>query len=105
MEIQEIKSRLDIAKVLKHYGLNPDRNNMLKCPFHADDTASMKVYPNTNTFNCFGCGKNGDVIEFIQLKENCNKHTALIRASELAGALCDEQSIFQRQALWIEDCI
>jgi DNA primase len=85
MEIQEIKSRLDIAKVLKHYGLNPDRNGMLKCPFHADDTASMKIYPNTNTFNCFGCSKNGDVIEFIQLKENCNKHTALLRASELAG--------------------
>jgi DNA primase catalytic core len=85
MEIQEIKSRLDIAKVLKYYGLNPDRNNMLKCPFHADDTASMKIYPNTNTFNCFGCGKNGDVIEFIQLKENCNKHTALVKASELAG--------------------
>ncbi len=85
MEIQEIKSRLDIAKVLKHYGLNPDRNNMLKCSFHADDTASMKVYPNTNTFNCFGCGKNGDVIEFIQLKENSNKRQALLKASELAG--------------------
>lgn len=85
MEISDIKARLNIQKVLQHYSLQADRNNMLKCPFHADDTASMKVYPNTNTFNCFGCGKNGDVIEFIQLKENCNKHTALVRASELAG--------------------
>lgn len=85
MEIADIKARLNIQKVLQHYSLKADRNNMLKCPFHADDTASMKVYPNTNTFNCFGCGKNGDVIEFIQLKENCNKHKALVRASELAG--------------------
>jgi DNA primase catalytic core len=93
MEIQEIKQRLSIQAVLKHYNLQPDRNNMLKCPFHADDTASMKVYPNTNTFNCFGCGKNGDVIEFIQLKEASagsaigNKHAALVKASELAGEI------------------
>jgi DNA primase catalytic core len=86
MEIKDIKARLNIDTVLKHYRLQPDRNGMLKCPFHADDTASMKIYPNTNTFTCFGCGKNGDVIEFIQLKENCNKHTALVKASELAGA-------------------
>ncbi len=86
MEINEIKQRLSIQTVLQHYKLHTDKNNMLQCPFHADDTASMKVYPNTNTFNCFGCGKNGDVIEFIQLKENCNKHTALVKAAELAGS-------------------
>jgi DNA primase catalytic core len=57
---------------------------MLRCPFHADDTASMKVYPNTNTFNCFGCGKNGDQIEFCTLKEG-NKHKGLLKATELTG--------------------
>src|SRR6056297_3063026 len=85
MEISDIKQRLTIHTVLKHYDLQPDRNGMLKCPFHADDTASMKIYANTNTFNCFGCGKNGDVIEFIQLKENCSKHEAILKATELAG--------------------
>jgi len=76
MEIQDIKSRLSIHTVLNHYGHHPDRNNMLKCPFHADDTPSMKIYPNTNTFNCFGCGKNGDQIEFCTLKEG-SKHKGL----------------------------
>lgn len=85
MEIKDIKQHLTIQALLKHHGLQPDRNGMVKCPFHADDTASMKIYLNTNTFNCFGSGKNGDVIEFIRLKENCNKHTALVKASELAG--------------------
>jgi DNA primase len=84
MEIQEIKQRLSILPVLKHYGLRPDRNNMLKCPFHADDTASMKIYPNTNTFNCFGCGKNGDAIEFCTLKEG-SKHKGILKATELTG--------------------
>lgn len=85
MEIQDIKQRLSIQAVLQYYQLHPDKNNMLKCPFNADDKPSMKIYSNTNTFNCFGCGKNGDVIEFIQLKENCNKHNALVKAAELTG--------------------
>ena len=84
MEIREIKQRLSILAVLNHYGLQPDKNNMLKCPFHTDDTASMKIYPNTNTFNCFGCGKNGDQIEFCTLKEG-SKHKGLLKATELAG--------------------
>ena len=86
MEIQEIKQRLSILTVLKHYGLQVDKNNMLKCPFHADDTASMKIYPNTDTFNCFGCGKNGDVIEFCTLKEG-DKHKGILKAAELCGEI------------------
>ena len=82
MEITEIKARLSLHTVLQHYNLAPDRNGMLRCPFHADDTASMKVYPNTNTFNCFGCGKNGDQIEFCTLKEG-SKHKGILRAKEL----------------------
>lgn len=85
MEIQEIKTRLSIHTVLRHYHLTPGRHHMLRCPFHDDDRPSLKIYPNTNTFHCFGCGANGDVIEFIQLKENCSKHAALVKASELAG--------------------
>jgi DNA primase len=48
---------------------------------------SMKIYPNTNTFNCFGCKANGDTIEFIQLKEKCSKHEALKKATELINPI------------------
>ena len=73
MEIQEIKSRLSILTVLNHYNLKPDRHQMLKCPFHEDDQPSLKIYTETNTFNCFGCNANGDAIEFIQRKENLGR--------------------------------
>jgi DNA primase len=66
MEIQEIKRNLNIAEVLSHYNLKANRNNLLKCPFHADKTASLQLYPSTNTYNCFSCGANGDTIQFIQ---------------------------------------
>ncbi len=85
MEIKEIKQSLGIATVLQHYNLQPNKNNMLKCPFHKDDKPSLKIYPKTNSFNCFGCDAGGDQIEFIQLKEKCTKHEALIKAKELAG--------------------
>jgi len=80
MEIRDIKSHLSILTVLSHYRLRPGKNSLIKCPFHDDKDPSLKVYTNTNTFNCFGCGKAGDVIEFIQLKENCSKHEAILRA-------------------------
>jgi DNA primase catalytic core len=85
MTIPEIKEQLTIQKTLSNYNLKPDKNNMLVCPFHDDDKPSMKIYPATNTFNCFGCEANGDVIEFIQLKEKCNKHQAIIKAKEMVG--------------------
>lgn len=87
MEISEIKQRLLILSVLKHFGLQADRNGMLKCPFHQDDKASLKVYPDTGTFNCFGCGKNGDGIQFIELYEKCDKHEAILKAQALIGSL------------------
>lgn len=86
IEIQEIKHRLSIETVLKYYGLQPDRNNMLKCPFHADDKPSLKIYSTTNTFNCFGCGKSGDQIEFCTLKEG-SKHKGFLKATELTGEI------------------
>lgn len=85
MEITDIKARLSILKVLAHYGLKPNRNKMINCPFHADKTPSMQVYPETNTVFCFSgnCklhGKAMDAIEFIQQKEGITKHEAIKKA-------------------------
>ncbi|ALO13812.1 DNA primase [Salinivirga cyanobacteriivorans] len=85
MQIPDIKKRLPIMSVLAHYGIKIDKNDHIKCPFHKDDKPSCKIYTDTNTYNCFGCRKTGDVIQFIQDKENCNKHAALKIATELAN--------------------
>lgn len=88
MEIPEIKQRLSIHEVLQHYGLRPDSHKRLLCPFHPDKTPSLQIYPKTNTFCCFSSNclaDTGDVIRFIELKENCTKHEALLKATALAG--------------------
>lgn len=88
MDIKEIKERLSILEVLAHYGLKPDRNDRLKCPFHPDKIPSLQVYPKTNTYCCFSSNCNagtGDAIQFIELYEKCSKHEALVKAAQLAG--------------------
>lgn len=88
MKIQEIKQQLGIEKVLSHYGLQADKNNRLCCPFHKDKTPSLQVYPKTNSYCCFSSNCDagtGDVIQFIQLKEKCSKHEAIVKAKVLLG--------------------
>ena len=83
MEIQQIKSHLSLLTVLAHYNIEPDKHHQIKCPFHDDDKPSCKIYPDTNTYHCFACGKTGDAIQFIQEKEHCTKHEAILRATAL----------------------
>jgi hypothetical protein len=44
MEIKEILQSLSIVSVLEHYGIKPNRNKMVCCPFHEEKTPSMQVY-------------------------------------------------------------
>ena len=86
MEINEIKNHLSILTVLSKHNLKPNKNNLLKCPFHEDKTASLQIYPKTNSFYCFSCGKTGDVIDFIMFYENITKHEAILKAKSMIPA-------------------
>ena len=86
MTIQEIKSRLSILLVLNHYLLLTDQNGMMRCPFHDDETPSMKVYLRTNTVCCFAGSckiKSLDVIDFIMHMDKCSKHQAILKAKAI----------------------
>lgn len=98
MEIAEIKTRLPLSQVLKHYGLKPDKNLRLRCPFHDDRTPSLQVYYKTHTCYCFStnCPTHGramDVIDFILHKEGCTKHEAILKAKAMVeGTACPDLS-------------
>lgn len=57
-----VKQSVTTKQAAEMYGLKIRRNNMVSCPFHNDKTPSMKV---DNRFHCFGCGADGNVIDFV----------------------------------------
>ena len=87
MEIHEIKSKLTLSEVLINYSLQPDKNNMLRCPFHEDSTASLQVSFSQNKYKCHACDKKGDVIQFVQDYEKLTKHEALKKCTQMIGTL------------------
>lgn len=66
-----------MTEILQRYNLKLDRGGFIKCPFHNEKTASLKIYE--NAFKCFGCGCGGDSITFIMLMEKCTFKEALQR--------------------------
>ena len=74
-----IKAGLDSEKVFSFYGYEPNRNGYVCCPFHSEKTASCKIYPEDNSFYCYGCGAGGDVINFVRLLYGLDFRQACVR--------------------------
>ncbi|MBB5283770.1 DNA primase [Rhabdobacter roseus] len=64
MNILEEVRKVDIVRVVRDLGLALHIHRKISCPFHEEKTASLVLYPQTNTYYCFGCGRRGDVIHF-----------------------------------------
>ena len=60
---ERVKSSATPEAAAVQYGIYVTRNHMICCPFHEDRHPSMKL--NDDYFYCFGCGANGDVIDFV----------------------------------------
>ena len=65
---------LPIVDVLSHFVQlkRQGANYVCCCPFHGEHTPSLSVTPSKNLWHCFGCGKGGDAIAFIQEKNGCD---------------------------------
>jgi hypothetical protein len=59
---KDVKEAVSVRDAASFYGIDVDRNGMCICPFHNDRNPSMKV---DRRYYCFGCGKTGDVIDFV----------------------------------------
>ncbi len=62
------------------------------CPFHSERTPSCTVYPETDSFYCFGCGAGGDVVTFIMKIENLDYYEAVKFLAERSGIPLPEDS-------------
>lgn len=73
----QIKDRLSMFDVVLRYIPNVKftHSNEILCPFHAEKTPSCHLWD--DHFKCFGCGKYGDVISFVQIYFNLSFQDAL----------------------------
>ena len=101
MEIADIKQNLSLSQVLENYSLQPNKNNMLRCPFHEDNTASLQVSFSQNRYKCHACDKKGDVIQFVQDYESrsvgITKHEALKKCTAMIETIAPIQKATIKQ--------
>ena len=79
---ETVKQSVTTRQAAEHYGIHVGRNGMACCPFHNDKTPSMKL---DRRYHCFGCGADGDVIDFAAALYGLGKKEAAVQLAQDFG--------------------
>lgn len=90
----ELVARNDIETVVSQYVTLKRAGRHLKglCPFHNEKTPSFTVFPDTNSYFCFGCQSGGDVVSFVKNIENISYAEAIKLLAERSGISLPEDN-------------
>lgn len=86
-KIDEIATAVDIVDVISQYThlKRSGKNFMGRCPFHEEKTPSFSVSQEKGVYHCFGCGKSGNVFNFVMEKQNVTFFEAVKLLAERAN--------------------
>jgi DNA primase len=99
--IDDVKQRLDVVQVVSEYVKlqKAGHNYKAACPFHSENNPSFFVFPDKQSWHCFGaCGTGGDIFSFIMKKEGVDFAQALRLLAGKAGVLLDTKVAPEKQA-------
>src|SRR6266436_5750577 len=84
---ERVKQQADIVRVVGEYVQlkKAGQNFRGLCPFHSEKTPSFNVHPTRQIYHCFGCGKGGDVFNFVMEMEKCEFPEAIRIVAEKCG--------------------
>lgn len=86
--VAEIRDRLEIVDLIHQYVPSLKKagsSHKGLCPFHNEKSPSFIVFPNTQSYHCFGCGKSGDIFNFYMEMEKVDFRDALKELGHRAG--------------------
>ena len=85
--LEELKYATDIEQLISSYVALKHRGRTAVglCPFHSEKTPSFTVYPETQSYYCFGCAAGGDAVTFLRQIENLEYIEAVRMLAERAG--------------------
>lgn len=94
-QLDDVKSRLDIVELVGGYVQLQRSGSSFKanCPFHQERTPSFFVFPDRQSWRCFGaCADGGDAFSFVMKKERVDFREALARLGARVGITITDQS-------------
>lgn len=99
--IQEIRAKLDLVEYISQSGVplrKTGRYFTACCPFHTEKTPSFVVFPDSQTWHCFGaCSTGGDIFSYVQRRENVDFSEALRLLAQKAGVQLQTRTAEQQQ--------
>jgi DNA primase len=93
--INRVFDAVDIVDVIQDFVSLKKRgaNYTACCPFHDEKTPSFSVSQSKGIFKCFGCGKAGNAVTFVQLHENISYIEALKYVAKKYGIEINEREL------------
>ena len=91
----QIKERIDIIEFISGYVSlrKAGRSYLGFCPFHTNTrTPAFTVYPDTQSYHCFGCKASGTVFDFLMQREGLEFKDALEQLARRAGVQLKERT-------------
>ena len=90
--IEAIKAKIDVAEEVGLVVALRKSGKSLQglCPFHNERTPSFYVFPESQTWRCFGCNEGGDVFTFVEKQQGVDFREALHYLAEKVGVAVEE---------------